>query len=588
MIPQPGPTPEAQTQGQTLGKYRITKRLGIGGMGVVYLGYDSVLHRSVAVKMLNPGSDSATVERFLREARAAARLSHANVVAIHDVCTHAQTAYLVMEYCPGGSVQDLITNKGPLSWSDAVRIVIQAGKGLAAAHDADLIHRDVKPANLLLSADGTVKVGDFGLVKILDANTKDRSTASNVVGTPDFMSPEQCQGKDLDERSDVYSLGATLFTLLTGQPLYTAQNTYGLLYAHCSEPIPSLKERAPQTPDALVAVVNQALAKSRTDRYSSISEFVDDLQRLNDATQEQRPVPPPLPKSKVRSRNWTRKLVVLAIAAAVGLLILWRTSGQKQPVEPPPTETAKLLPLDQRIEACRAAFLKANSQFDGTFGVVRHAANRIDIRLTGKQVKDLSALTLLPEIEGFSYICNYTGQQWNAGLLSNVEPLGGLPLKRLTLRHCQVRDIEALHRLKIEELDITGTEVQSWDALDVSQLKKARLDSARPHTFRWQTAKQLQDVYIIGAWEMEHLDAFAGLPLEKFTIHGARLININGLKGAPLVQFSCTENEKRRFDLSPLASTLRELKLDYMPNQSELSRFTALRMLNTQNYPPRP
>src|SRR5262249_10150687 len=216
--------------------------IGAGGMGVVWLADDPVLHRSVAIKSLASDlvNQSLLVKRFLREARAVARLSHPHVVGIHDVVGgggDGEQPYLVMEYLPGGSAHDLLAKGQALPWMEATRLILQAGRGLAAAHAAGLIHRDIKPANLLLATDGTVKLADFGLVKIVDL-VSSSTTPSEVLGTPQYMSPEQCRGEELDERSDQYSLAATWYTLLTTRALFKADSTYGLLFAQCSEPPP--------------------------------------------------------------------------------------------------------------------------------------------------------------------------------------------------------------------------------------------------------------------------------------------------------------------------------------------------------------
>src|SRR5262245_2068420 len=257
--PQPG--------ARTLGKYRLLRRLGAGGMGIVFLAEDPDLQRRVALKVLGGplSHNHALVQRFLREARAAAQLSHPNVVPVFDVNLHGRSAYLVMELQAGGSLDAWLAREGAFPWNEAIQLAAQAGRGLAAAHAAGLIHRDVKPGNLLLAADGTVKVADFGLVKVLDPTASSISTPSNVVGTPHYMSPEQCRGESLDERSDVYSLGATLYHLLTGRVMYDADGTGGVLFAHCSGSLPDPRAHAPLVPESVVKVLHRAVAKARYD-----------------------------------------------------------------------------------------------------------------------------------------------------------------------------------------------------------------------------------------------------------------------------------------------------------------------------------
>jgi hypothetical protein len=251
-----------------LGKYVLRGRLGRGGMGEVLAAEDTVLQRLVALKVLPPAppGQSLLSERFLREARAAARLCHPNVITIHEIGQEDQVAFIAMELAPGGSLQDMLDRTGPLSWPLATRLAADACRGLAAAHAAGILHRDLKPANLLLAADGTAKLGDFGLA--LPGVAAPRLTQEGqIVGTPQFMSPEQCRGDPLDDLSDVYSLGATYYTLLTGRPPYEAEQFLQVSVAHCTSPIPNPCDRNPDIPEACAALVRRAMAKNPADRY---------------------------------------------------------------------------------------------------------------------------------------------------------------------------------------------------------------------------------------------------------------------------------------------------------------------------------
>jgi serine/threonine protein kinase len=202
--------------GQRLGKYEITGKLGQGGMGVVYEGQDTLLKRPVAVKLLPEAvaANPEALKRFLHEAQAAARLNHPNVVAIHEADQWQGTVYLVLELVRGESAEQALQTRGPLPWREATRILADVCRGLAAAHAAGLVHRDIKPGNILLAADGAVKLADFGLAKPVDHNGPALTGPGLAIGTPHFMSPEQCRSAPLDPRSDLYSLGATYYALL--------------------------------------------------------------------------------------------------------------------------------------------------------------------------------------------------------------------------------------------------------------------------------------------------------------------------------------------------------------------------------------
>ena len=199
-------------------RYQLGSLLGAGGMATVYLATDRVLERQVAVKVLRPpdAQDPVFVERFRREARAAARLNHPNIVAVFDSGSHADQPYLVMEYVPGQSLAQLLARQGRLAPRRAVELAIQVSAALAAAHAQGLVHRDIKPANVLISPDGQVKVTDFGIVKASAATTL--TGTGTVLGTPAYLSPEQAQGHPVDARSDLYGLGCVLYELVCGSP----------------------------------------------------------------------------------------------------------------------------------------------------------------------------------------------------------------------------------------------------------------------------------------------------------------------------------------------------------------------------------
>src|SRR5262245_7175178 len=268
--------------GRRLGKYRLLRCLGRGGMGVVYEAEDPVLERRVAVKLVagDVAGDTAARERFLREARAAGQLHHPNTVTIHDVAVHEGTYYLVMELIRGGTAQELLNRRGPLRWQAATRVAADVCRGLAAAHAVGLIHRDLKPANILLAEGGPAKLADFGLAKAVAARGSSITHEGQIVGTPDFMSPEQCRGDRLDARADIYALGATYFALLAGRPPFAADDPYAVMFAHCSRPVPDVCAAQPGVPERCAAVIRRAMAKARGERYPGAAELLRDLEEV--------------------------------------------------------------------------------------------------------------------------------------------------------------------------------------------------------------------------------------------------------------------------------------------------------------------
>lgn len=267
---------------QMLGKYRIDARLGKGGMGVVYQAEDTILQRPVAIKILprRLSSDPVMFERFLFEARAVAKLTHPNLVVVHEVNENQGGWYLVMELVSGGSTQDRLRKQGPFPWREAVRIAADACRGLVAAHEAGVIHRDLKPANVLLTPEGVGKLADFGLAKALDAQGPGPTSPETVLGTPAFMSPEQCRAQPLDARTDLYSLGATLYTLLTQKPPFDATSPLDVLYAHCHAPRPDPRSVVPNISAEVVAVIHLAMAIAPAERFATAREMLAVLERL--------------------------------------------------------------------------------------------------------------------------------------------------------------------------------------------------------------------------------------------------------------------------------------------------------------------
>ncbi len=221
--------------GRDIARYKVMELLGMGAMGVVYRGFDTLIERDVAIKILPAelAGDKSTRDRFLAEAKSAGRLTNPHVVALHEIGQEGQTDYIVMELMNGGNLAQIMQRSGAFSPEEATRIVADACQGLAAAHAAGMIHRDIKPSNLLRNAEGAVKLADFGLAKRTIGAGQHLTLTGQVVGTPYYMSPEQCQSKTLDARSDIYSLGATYYSLLTGvTPYHDIESTVQVMFAH--------------------------------------------------------------------------------------------------------------------------------------------------------------------------------------------------------------------------------------------------------------------------------------------------------------------------------------------------------------------
>jgi urea transport system substrate-binding protein len=372
--PQPESAPEAASPpssdsserdprvGTSFGKYRILRVLGRGGMGAVYEAEDSVIGRRVAIKFLPEDllKAPAALKRFQGEAQAAGRLNHPHVVAIYDTVFDGTAPFIVMELLRPGSAASFIGKLGALHWAEATRIVADCANALEAAHQARLVHRDVKPDNILCSRNGDAKLVDFGLAKEVfhDSGT---TQPGMQLGTPDFMSPEQVKLGTVDARSDIYSLGATYYALLAGEPPFSTGGSTQIMYAHVHDPLPDPRKKAAM-PDACVDILRRATAKDPAERYQSAFDMLADLEHLLLDAPEIEPrflvaesssvtwggegspgsATPPRSKpgsnrgsrSRTRQRSHTRLYAELGVLLAVIVGAAWLTISAQRPVEP--------------------------------------------------------------------------------------------------------------------------------------------------------------------------------------------------------------------------------------------------------------
>jgi len=310
-----------------IGHYRIVAELGRGGMGIVYKAHEESLNRFVAIKVLGEHltEDPGHVERFLREARSAASLNHPNIVQIYAVSEEDGRHFFAMEYVSGRSLQQILRSSGPLEPIQVAKIALQTASGLRAAHEQGIIHRDIKPANLLIDDRGLVKIADFGLALVTGGVS--RLTATGMfMGTPGYLSPEQCLDQDPDHRTDIYSLGVTLYEALSGKVPFTADSPLALLRQIVEVEPPNLGDLKPDVDPALRTIVARMMAKDRDLRVSSCAELIGGLEKFLEAkgasgnlvervaASAGSPPPPPAAAAELDSQP-TRQVSSDAIAA---------------------------------------------------------------------------------------------------------------------------------------------------------------------------------------------------------------------------------------------------------------------------------
>jgi eukaryotic-like serine/threonine-protein kinase len=344
--------------GKQIGHCTIQRKLGQGGMGAVYLAHHPGLNKAVAIKIL-PGdlaSNPEFKERFFREARLAARLEHPNVVQVHDVGEAQGIHYIAMQYVEGKSLDTILREKRKLALNEALAITKRVAVALSAAAKLGIVHRDIKPHNILLSKDGVVKVADFGLAKDEDAN-RSISEPGTIMGTPYYMSPEQAKGEKVDPRGDIYSLGATLYHMLTGKRMFDGGTPVSIVMKQINEePVP-IRDVDPSIPEPVAAIVGRMLRKDPAQRYASADELIRALDEIKNPGATMKPAAQAGPPPRKAAMIALPIAGILIVGIVVGLILGRGAETKKDPppapivgkIEPKPEPKPEVKP-EPRVE----------------------------------------------------------------------------------------------------------------------------------------------------------------------------------------------------------------------------------------------
>jgi TolB-like protein/Tfp pilus assembly protein PilF len=326
--------------GKTISHYRILEKLGEGGMGVVYKAEDTKLNRFVALKFLPPRvSDDEATKRFVNEAHAVSALDHPNICAIYEIDQTADGQMFIVMPCYEGASLEAMIRQGPLGIEKAAGIASQVARGLAKAHERGIVHRDLKPGNILVTGDGLAKIVDFGLAKLVTQTKLTR--LGTTLGTVRYMSPEQARGEEVDGRSDIWSLGAVLYEMVTGKPSFQGEHEQAIIYSILNETPEAVERLLPGAPKALQRIVRKALAKDPGKRYQRASDMADDLDLLRESVHDETKASAAHAVGAKRTRLW----LVLVAVVVVGVLAL--VIGRRHFIKPGerPIKSVAVLPF---------------------------------------------------------------------------------------------------------------------------------------------------------------------------------------------------------------------------------------------------
>ena len=597
-----------------LGNYVLFEKIGAGGMGEVFKAEHRRMKRIVAIKMLPKAlmKGAAAVARFQREVEAASKLLHPNIVSAFDADLANGIHFLVMEYVEGADLYALVRANGPLSVETGLNYILQAAKGLAAAHAVGIVHRDIKPANLLLDNKGTVKILDMGLARLHsddeEAAQAELTATGMIMGTVDFMAPEQAlNSKVADARADIYSLGCTLYYLLTGKAVFDGNTLMARLLAHREQPIPLLQKALADVPDHVEAIFQRMVAKKIEDRYQTMMAVITDLeqgfanspptsvstQQWSGATRERSNVSVVQNAASVRSLHETS--IKPAVAASKGIskrgrlvliccgllseillvaVIVRLGNNSGTPNVTAAAELSKkveILPADfdgwmkhvatlsaeEQVVAVAARLRQLNPGFDG------HVTNKIEngavtaIQFVSDHATDISPVRALIGLENLGCF----GSERGKGQLADLTPLKGMRLTELHCHSTKVADLSPLEGMPLTILLCNATQVSDLSPLKGMKLK--RLNCGETH--------------------VSDLSPLKDMNLMMLACYNTQVSDLSPLQGMHLHTLFCRHTKVS--DFSPLSGMhIAIINFDFKPHRDTrlLRSLKALETINEQ------
>jgi hypothetical protein len=516
----------ALTAGQLFAGYEILCELGRGGMGAVYQARQVSLQRIVALKILPPhlATDEGFIARFQSEAIAAANVSHANIVQVYTAGEADGIEYIAMEFIEGETIQQRLRRCGRLPLTEALDIVYHVAEALGHAwQSAQMIHRDVKPDNIFLAQNGTVKLGDFGLAKILREGARSATVTGFVMGSPHFISPEQARGqRDVDFRADIYSLGCTLHYIMTGRTVFEGPDFMSVMYKHVNDPPEPLHTLLPNCPAAVNRLLTRMIEKESDRRHQSYPELIEEIVQArseaavweqSDERQRRRMARVTEPR---RTSRWTYAVAVLAaMVVAVGYVYGKRTDRARAATTvltlADPSDRRDFirklqdLPPVERIEGVMAKMRELNPQFAGKEKYTVEADAITELTFSSVGVRNLWPLAALQRLR----VLNVSGDATSK-------------------RRSELTDLSALAELPLEEVDVSWTGVEDLQALTKLPVRILRAANTRVKT----------------------LEPLKGLPLTELDVSFTEVAALAPLKGMALTSLRFNDTKVR--DLSPL------------------------------------